>query len=66
MNNRDFVRYQNWSLELWSRNYGTTAQIDRDVSDGKLIPGTMPDELWKPGDAYRKQSEVRELLDGQR
>ena len=58
------VRYQAWRLELWGRNYGTYNDIDKDVSDGVLLPGTMPDAYWREGDKWRKQSEVERLMKG--
>lgn len=62
MSNGDFIRYLLWSMELWGRNYGTTSQINADVEAGILIPGTMPDNLWREGDKWRKQSEVAKLI----
>lgn len=41
------IRYVMWRHELWSRNYGTTREIDADVERGKLIPGTMPRKYHK-------------------
>jgi hypothetical protein len=58
MNSVDQVLYCLWRLELWSRNYGTYDEIDRDVASGTLLPGTMPDAYWRDGDTWRKQSEI--------
>lgn len=66
MNDFEHARYCMWQLELWGRNYGPTSQIDRDVNDGKLVPGTMPDAFWREGDGWRKQSEVERLIKGGR
>jgi hypothetical protein len=52
------VRYCIWRAELWGRNYGSNAEIDADVEAGKPIPGTIPDAMWTPDSAWRKQSEV--------
>jgi hypothetical protein len=37
--------YASWRLEMWSLNYGSYNDIDRDVASGKLTPGVIPDGL---------------------
>jgi hypothetical protein len=39
--------YNAWLLEMWSKGFGTTDQIDKRVNNGELIPGKKYEDISK-------------------
>jgi hypothetical protein len=50
------VAYCIWRLEMWSLNYGSYNEIDRDVDARILTVGVIPDDLREKEARRRKEA----------